>query len=60
MLELILLERRYCPFLSLDLALEPGDGAVALAVGGAPPVKEFLRESGIFGCGRPAGFSERC
>lgn len=52
-LELILLERRCCPFLSLELAFEPGDGAVVLAVGGAPGVKQFLRENGIFG-GFPA------
>ncbi len=46
-LELILLERRCCPFLSLELAFEPGDGAVVLAIGGAPGVKQFLRERGI-------------
>ena len=49
-LELILLERRCCPFLSLALTFEPGNGAVALAIGGAPGVKEFLTENGILGC----------
>ena len=55
-LELILLERRCCPFLSLELAFEPGDGAVALAIGGAPGVKQFLSERGILGS---AQLSER-
>ncbi len=55
-LELILLERRCCPFLSLELGFEPGDGAVVLAIGGAPGVKQFLRENGILGC---AQLSER-
>jgi hypothetical protein len=49
-LELILLERRCCPFLCLELAFEPGTGAVALAIGGASGVKQFLRENGILGC----------
>ena len=55
-LQLILLERRCCPFLSLELAFEPGDGAVALAIGGAPGVKQFLSERGILGS---AQLSER-
>ncbi len=46
-LEFILLERRCCPFLSLELVFEPGDGAVVLAIGGASGVKQFLRENGI-------------
>jgi hypothetical protein len=49
-LELILLERRCCPFLSLALTFEWGDGAVALAIGGAPGVKQFLTKNGILGC----------
>ena len=53
-LELILLERRCCPFLSLELGFEPGDGAVVLTVGGTPGVKEFLRENGILGCAQLA------
>ena len=53
-LELILLERRCCPFLSLALAFEPGNGAVALTIGGAPGVKQFLTENGILGCAQLA------
>ncbi len=52
-LELILLERRCCPFLSIALAFEPGNGAVALTIGGAPGVKQFLTENGILGCAQP-------
>jgi len=48
-LELILLEQRCCPFLSLQLEFEPGDGDVVLAFGGAPGVKAFLRDNGILG-----------
>jgi len=59
-LELILLERRCCPFLSLELAFEPGDGAVALMIGGAPGVKDFLRENGLLGCAQPAEASGCC
>ena len=59
-LELILLERRCCPFLSLELAFEPGDGAVVLAIGGAPGVKQFLREAGILGCAQLAEGSACC
>ena len=59
-LELILLERRCCPFLSLELAFEPGDGAVVLAIGGGPGVKQFLREAGILGCAQLAEGSACC
>ncbi len=59
-LELILLERRCCPFLSLALAFEPGNGAVALAIGGAPGVKQFLTENGILGCAQPIEQSACC
>jgi hypothetical protein len=59
-LQLILLERRCCPFLSLALAFGPGDGAVALAIGGAPGVKQFLKENGILGCAQPAERSACC
>ena len=52
-LELILLERRCCPFLSLALAFEPGNAAMAIAIGGGPGVKQFLTESGILGCAQP-------
>jgi len=59
-LELILLERRCCPFLSLELCFEPGDGAVVLAIGGAAGVKAFLRENGILGCAEPSGRPACC
>jgi hypothetical protein len=59
-LELILLERRCCPFLALELQFEPGDGAVMLAIGGAPGVKEFLRENGILGCAQLPGRTGCC
>ena len=59
-LELILLERRCCPFLSIALSFEPGNGAVALAIGGAPGVKQFLTENGILGCAQPGDRSACC
>jgi len=59
-LELILLERRCCPFLTLELEFEPGDGAVRLAIGGAPGVKQFLRENGILGCAQLGKGSACC
>jgi hypothetical protein len=59
-LELLLLERRCCPFLSLQLAFEPGDAAAVLAIGGPPGVKEFLRENGVFGRARPSESSACC
>jgi hypothetical protein len=48
-LDLILLERRCCPFLSLELVFEPGDGAVMLGIGGPPGAKDFLRDNGLLG-----------
>jgi hypothetical protein len=54
-LELILLERRCCPFLALELAFAPGEGSVELAIGGAPGVKQFLRETGVLGSTPAAG-----
>lgn len=59
-LELILLERRCCPFLSLDLSFAPGDGAVRLGIAGPPGVKEFLRDNGILGCARVSRGSDCC
>ncbi|MDH3425425.1 MAG: hypothetical protein OEM22_02025 [Acidimicrobiia bacterium] len=59
-LELILLERRCCPFLFLALAFDPGNGAVALAIGGAPGVKKFLTENGILGCAQLTEQSACC
>ncbi len=45
--ELALLERRCCPFLRLELTLEPGHGPVWLTLGGVPEVKAFLAASGL-------------
>lgn len=59
-LELILLERRCCPFLSIELEFPPGDGAVVLVVGGAPGVKDFLRETGVLAGAPPAERSSCC
>lgn len=49
-LELCLLERRCCPFLTLELSMEAGAGPVWLRVGGPPGVKEFLISNGVLGC----------
>jgi hypothetical protein len=38
----IRLERRCCPFLRFTLTVEPGDGAIELALTGAPGTREFL------------------
>ena len=40
--EWLLLERRCCPFLELELAFEAGPGAVWVRLGGGPGVKAFL------------------
>jgi hypothetical protein len=45
--ELALLERRCCPFLRLELTLEPGHGPVWFTRGGAPGVKAFLATSSL-------------
>jgi hypothetical protein len=44
---LALLERRCCPFLRLEIILEPGCGPVWLSLGGGPGVKAFLAASGL-------------
>jgi hypothetical protein len=59
-LELIFLERRCCPFLSLELSFEPADGNVHLGIGGPPGVKEFLRDNGVLGCAQPRTRSNCC
>ena len=43
----LLLERRCCPFLRLELRFEPSVGPVWLRFGGGPGVKEFLRAAGL-------------
>jgi len=47
LVELAGLERRCCPFLTLDLVLE--DDRVLLQLSGPPGVKEFLQQSGLIG-----------
>jgi len=45
--ELALLEHRCCPFLRIELALEPGHGPVWFTLGGGPGVKAFLAASSL-------------
>ena len=46
-LDWLLLERRCCPFLQLELSFEPSDGPVWLRFRGGPGVKEFLAAAGL-------------
>jgi len=46
-LEWLLLERRCCPFLRLEVRLDAQDGPLWLHFGGAPGVKQFLAAAGI-------------
>ena len=46
-LDWLLLERRCCPFLRLELRLDPSDGPVWLGFSGGPGVKEFLAAAGF-------------
>ena len=46
-LDWLLLERRCCPFLQLDLRFEPGDGPVWFQLRGGPGIKEFLMAAGL-------------
>ncbi len=46
-LDWLLLERRCCPFLRLELRFEPAAGPVWLGFGGGPGVKEFLGAAGL-------------
>lgn len=46
-LDWILLERRCCPFLRLELCFEPSPGSVWLRFGGGVGVKEFLAAAGL-------------
>ncbi|MGH2362268.1 MAG: hypothetical protein ACRDGM_17225, partial [bacterium] len=43
----LLLERRCCPFLRLELCFEPSGGPVWLRFGGGPGVKEFLAATSL-------------
>jgi hypothetical protein len=46
-LDWVLLERRCCPFLRLELQFEPAVGPVWLRFDGGPGVKEFLAAAGL-------------
>jgi len=46
-LDWVLLERRCCPFLRLELSFEPSNGAVWFRFRGGPGVKEFLAAAGL-------------
>jgi hypothetical protein len=46
-LDWLLLERRCCPFLRLELELEPEDGPLWLRLRGGAGVKEFLAAAGL-------------
>ena len=46
-LDWVLLERRCCPFLQLELRFEPSAGPVWLLFSGGPGVKEFLGAAGF-------------
>ena len=43
----LLLERRCCPFLQLELSFDPSNGPVWLRFRGGPGVKEFLAAAGF-------------
>ena len=49
-LELILLERRCCPFLLMTLDFSSGEGPVYLDIGGSVESKAFLETTGMLGC----------
>ena len=51
--ELVLLERRCCPFLQMQLTFEPALGALWLTLGEGPDVKTFLRASSLVGGSDP-------
>jgi hypothetical protein len=46
-LDWLLLERRCCPFLRIELRFEPSAGPIWLQFGGGPGVKEFLGAAGF-------------
>ena len=51
LVDLVVLERRGCPFLEVAIHFEPEGGPVYLDVAGPSGVKEFLAETGVLGCG---------
>jgi hypothetical protein len=46
-LDWLLLERRCCPFLHLELSFEPSNGPMWFRFRGGPGVKEFLAAAGL-------------
>jgi len=46
-LDWLLLERRCCPFLRLELSFEPSNGPVWFRFRGGPGIKEFLAAAGF-------------
>jgi len=46
-LDWLVLERRCCPFLRLELSFDPSDGPVWLRFRGGPGTKEFLSAAGL-------------
>jgi hypothetical protein len=46
-LDWLLLERRCCPFLRLELSFEPSSGPAWFRFSGGPGVKEFLAAAGL-------------
>jgi len=46
-LDWLLLERRCCPFLRLELSFEPSNGPVWFPFRGGPGIKEFLAAAGF-------------
>jgi hypothetical protein len=54
-LDWLLMERRCCPFLRLELRFEPFAGPVWLHLGGGPGVKEFLSAAGLNAFPSPEG-----
>lgn len=55
-LEWLLLERRCCPFLSLELGFEPDSEMMWMRFGGGPGVKAFLITAGL----QPTPSSSSC
>jgi len=58
-LEWLLLERRCCSFLRLELELEPEEGSLWLRLRGGPGVKEFFSSAGAISR-RAGGTDCRC
>ena len=44
-IEMIILERKCCPFLDFKITLEAGDGDIGIEITGAEGAKEFIAET---------------